>query len=187
MGRPLPRLRRDLDFLPSPVADQPGLLIRDPLRVSDTTAIVPPALARCLGLFDGQHDALDLRAALVEVTGQPDVGPIVEGFVAALTEAAFLEDEAYAARRTARERAFAAAPTRLAAHAGGAYAEDPRELGAQIDGWLDEGRSLTAAAAARERRLPGRGRAARQPRRRRPLLRRRPTPPSPRRGVTPPS
>ena len=34
----------DLDFMPSPVEDRPGLLIRDPYHFSEVTLIVPPAL-----------------------------------------------------------------------------------------------------------------------------------------------
>jgi len=54
MPERLPRLRVDLDFMPSPVADRPGLLIRDSLRYSDATLIVPPGLVQCLQLFDGE-------------------------------------------------------------------------------------------------------------------------------------
>ena len=45
MARLLPRLRANLELMPSPVEDRPGLLIRDSLRYSDTTLIIPPALA----------------------------------------------------------------------------------------------------------------------------------------------
>ena len=31
----LPRLRGDLDLMPSPVAEQPGLLLRDPFRYTE--------------------------------------------------------------------------------------------------------------------------------------------------------
>ena len=53
MSSPLPRLRGDLDFMPSPVEDRPGLLIRDSFRYSDAIMIVPPPLVQCLTCFDG--------------------------------------------------------------------------------------------------------------------------------------
>src|SRR5580700_817441 len=70
----LARLRPTLDFMPSPVPDKPGLLIRDPFRFSDATLILPPALVACLEFFDGSHSELDLRAYLVQITGDLDVG-----------------------------------------------------------------------------------------------------------------
>ena len=35
VSQPLPRLRLELDFMPSPVEDRPGLLIRDPYQFSN--------------------------------------------------------------------------------------------------------------------------------------------------------
>ena len=65
MSKPLARLRANLDFMPSPDPDRPGLLIRDVYRFSDATLIIPPALVECLRYFDGETTELDLRAELV--------------------------------------------------------------------------------------------------------------------------
>ena len=75
----LPSLRTNLDFMPSPVADRPGLTIRDPFQYSDTTLIIPPALVACLEFFDGQHGELDLREFLVRLTGNLEVGDLRQG------------------------------------------------------------------------------------------------------------
>src|SRR5580700_6345630 len=69
MSKLLPRLRTNLDFMPSPVPDRPGLLIRDSYRYSDATLIIPPGLTECLRCFDGQTTELELRADLVRITG----------------------------------------------------------------------------------------------------------------------
>ncbi len=74
----LARLRSTLDFMPSPVPDRPGLLMRDPFHFSDATLILPPALVGCLEFFDGEHSELDLRAYLVKLTGDLDVGGLVQ-------------------------------------------------------------------------------------------------------------
>jgi len=43
--------------MPSPVADRPGLLIRDPMLYSDQVLLFPPPLVLVLALFDGdQHE-----------------------------------------------------------------------------------------------------------------------------------
>src|SRR5580692_8981333 len=103
----LARLRPTLDFMPSPVQDRPGLLIRDPFRFSDATLILPPALVACLEFFDGNHSELDLRAYLVQITGDLDVGGLVRHLVDTLANAGFLEDENFARIKNAAELGFA--------------------------------------------------------------------------------
>ena len=48
MSQPLPRLRMTLEFMPSPVEDRPGLLIRDSFGYSDAMLIIPPPLVEVL-------------------------------------------------------------------------------------------------------------------------------------------
>jgi AmmeMemoRadiSam system protein B len=135
----LPRLRMTLDFLPSPLEDKPGLVIRDPLHFSDATLIVPPALIECLEFFDGEHSALDLRAHLVRITGDLQAGDIENNLLNALSDAGFLEDENFARRRAETERAFAEAPLREPAHAGTGYPGEPVELHSTLADYLKDG------------------------------------------------
>ena len=146
MASPLPRLRPDLDIMPSPVAEQPGLLLRDPFHYSDATLIVPPVLARCLACFDGAHTEADLRALLTRLTGEVTVTEPARHLMKALREAAFLEDDVFAERRARRHADFAAAPTRTPAHAGGGYPDAAAPLAATLDGYL-----ARAPAAVRAR------------------------------------
>ncbi len=134
----LPRLRADLDMMPSPVPDKPGLLIRDPFHFSEATLIIPPHMVECLTFFDGQQSSLDLRAHLVRLTGSVDVSEVEQHLVDTLSEAGFLEDDAFAHRKHLVEQAFAAAPARLAQHAGSGYPEDAAELAAEFGEYLGE-------------------------------------------------
>jgi AmmeMemoRadiSam system protein B len=143
----LPRLRTSLDFMPSPLEDKPGLVIRDPFRFSDATLIIPPALVGCLELFDGEHSGLDLRAHLVRITGDVSAGDLEAHLLDALSGAGFLEDENFEKRKADVERAFAAAPLREPAHAGGGYPDEPVELAATLREYMDGG----GAPAAGER------------------------------------
>jgi hypothetical protein len=139
----LPRLRMNLDFLPSPLEDRPGLLIRDPFQFSNATLIIPPALIECLEFFDGERSALDLRAHLVRVTGDLSAGEIENNLLTALSDAAFLEDETFERRRRETEAAFAGAAIREPAHAGSGYPDEPDELRKTLQGYLDG--AVTAA------------------------------------------
>jgi MEMO1 family protein len=124
----LARLRPTLDFMPSPIEDRPGLVLRDPFHFSDATLIIPPPLVPCLEFFDGIQSELDLRAFLVRVTGDLDVGDLVKHLEDTLSSAGFLEDENFARLRAEAERAFAEAPVRQPVHAGSGYPDDPAEL-----------------------------------------------------------
>src|SRR3954462_11705601 len=121
MAAPLPRLRVDLDIMPSPAREQPGLIVRDPFRFSPTTLLIPPLLARCLGCFDGEHDEGDLAAMIARLSGQVAVAGVARRLVASLRDAGFLDDDRFAEMRGAREREFAAKGERASAHAGTGY------------------------------------------------------------------
>ncbi len=130
-------MRLDLDFMSSPVPDQPGLFIRDPYRFSDAMLIVPPALVECLGCFDGGHSELDLREVLVRATGELAVSRIADGLIGTLRQAGFLEDETFERMRSERIRQFAEQPVREASHAGSAYPAEPDELRQTMARYMD--------------------------------------------------
>jgi MEMO1 family protein len=129
----------NLDFMPSPSPEQPGLLIRDPYGYSDAMLLVPPLLTPCLEFFDGRRTDLDLRAALVELTGSLEVGDIERNLIDTLRAAGFLEDDAFAAMRDQRWREFAENPVREPAHAGSAYPADPQALEATLSQYMAGG------------------------------------------------
>jgi MEMO1 family protein len=149
MAAPLPRLRADLDVMPSPLPEQPGLVIRDPFRYSTVTLVVPPLLARCLGCFDGRQDEGDLRATLVRLAGRITVGDAAKNLVTALREAGFLDDERFAELRAARLQEIARAPERPAAHAGSGYPSEPAPLTETLRGYFGEAPPDGSAARGR--------------------------------------
>jgi MEMO1 family protein len=141
----LPRLRMDLDFMPSPAPEHPGLFIRDPYRYSDAMLVIPPALIECLDCFDGTHTSLDLRTALVRLTGDLQVGEIETRLTEALDQAGFLENGTFEGMRDERRREFAAHPTREPAHAGSAYPAELDALAATMQRYA-EGREGNGAS-----------------------------------------
>jgi hypothetical protein len=147
MARALPALRRNLDVMPSPVEDRPGVLLRDPFRYTEDVLIVPPALVPFLGYFDGAHDEGDLRLALRRATA---TGPVeVEGLLRHLEDAlgrGFLRNDAFARLREDRQRTFAEARHREPAHAGSAYPAEPAPLAAALRTLLEEADAGSAAA-----------------------------------------
>jgi AmmeMemoRadiSam system protein B len=118
----------NLDFMPSPVEDRPGLLVRDPFQYSDATLIIPPQLVACLECFDGERTENDLRETLFRITGDFQVGELQRHLWETLSGAGFLEDGNFERLREERETAFARDACRPAAHAGGAYPAEPDAL-----------------------------------------------------------
>lgn len=132
--------------MPSPVEEQPGLLIRDSMGYSEAVLIIPPALVPCLSCFDGEQTSLDLRQTLVNITGDFQVGELESSFIATLARSGFLEDETFAGLKSECHRAFAEAPVREPAHAGTAYPDEPGELRTVMDEWM--GHAGVAVAGA---------------------------------------
>lgn len=123
--------------MPSPVEDRPGLLIRDSFRYSDSVLIIPPPLVQCLTCFDGQQTQLDLRAALVQATGELQVGEIESQLIDVLSRSGFLEDEMFHELKERRKKEFAEAPLRNPAHAGSGYPEEVGELRHTMNRWMN--------------------------------------------------
>ena len=128
MSDVLPRLRFNLDFMPSPDPEKPGLYIRDPYHYSDATLLIPPPLVQVLECFDGNQSELDLRAELVRITGQIQVGEIEKHLFDSLNEAGFLENDTYRELKAEREAEFAGETTREAIFDGSAYPDNKMEL-----------------------------------------------------------
>ena len=103
----LAALRPELDIMPSPVPDQPGLLIRDPFQYSDATIIVPPLLARGLIFFDGEHTDLDLQEFLTRATGDLRVTEAARNLIDTMSECGFLVSPEFHEMRDRKQRTFA--------------------------------------------------------------------------------
>ncbi len=145
MDKQLPSLRRGLDIFPSPVAERPGLVLRDPFRYSDEVLIIPPLLAAGLSLYDGESTMLDVQAHLTRLAGQLVPSNIIEAMTEVLQKNGYLETEEFERMRTQKQAEFAAAPLRVPAHAGSGYPDQTAELRAQLDQYLQDG--LTPGAS----------------------------------------
>lgn len=145
MSAVLAPLRGNLDFMPSPVEDRPGLLIRDPLGYADQILIVPPPLVQCLACFDGERTEGDLRRAIVDATGDQAVSDLFNHFIETLGQGGFLDNADFAARRDGKHRDFAAATKCAASHAGLAYPDEAEALHASLDRYLTEAEATPPA------------------------------------------
>ncbi|HEX4170277.1 MAG TPA: AmmeMemoRadiSam system protein B [Bryobacteraceae bacterium] len=150
MSDVLPRLRFNLDFLPSPDQKKPGLYIRDPYGYSDATLLIPPPLVQALECFDGSQFPRDLRAELVRITGEIETSELEKHLYDSLDEAGFLENDRYRTLKAQREQSFATEATRLPNFAGLAYPAERVNLSELLLGRVGcpQGSGNTIAIAA---------------------------------------
>jgi len=144
----LPALRPNLDLMPSPLADRPGLLVRDPFRYAEAMIVIPSSLVPCLAFFNGRYLDREVSEALQRLTGDARVGEVVGHLARVLSEGGFLDDENFGRLRAERHRAFAEGRRRDAAHAGAAYPAEQAALRKTLDRYLMDGTTARAATPA---------------------------------------
>jgi AmmeMemoRadiSam system protein B len=110
--------------------------LRDPAGFTDQVAVLPIPLLDMISLFDGAHAIDEIRDIMTGRHGMGLTADEVAAVAERLDEAGFLDSPRFARRRRRIEAAFAASPTRPAAHAGGAYAGEAETLREQIAGFF---------------------------------------------------
>ena len=149
MAQTLPRLRMDLEFMPSPSPEHPGLLIRDAMHFSDAVLVVPHGIVELLGYFDGQTSVSDLKAELVRMTNDVSAGLVIDDLLKLFDDAGFLENERSLELAAAKQKAFADSPVRPPAHAGSGYPDHQDELRQVLGDYMKEPQSIHPASPIR--------------------------------------
>jgi AmmeMemoRadiSam system protein B len=151
----VPRLRH-VEAFPVEHEGRSCIALRDPAGYTDAIVLLHGPLLEIVSLFDGSHTVADIQAAVMRRHGQLVERRQIEEIAEALDQQGFLDSPSFADRRAVVDGTFLAAPVRPAAHAGGAYAGEPVELRAMLDGFFvapdGPGRIEVAGAAAPERR-----------------------------------
>jgi AmmeMemoRadiSam system protein B len=130
-----PRLRH-VEAFPVEHEGQRYLGLRDPAGYTPSVLLLPAGLLEIVSLLDGEHSLVDIQAAVMRATGALVTSERLEALVADLDAHGFLDTAGFAERRAAVDRGFLDAPTRPAAHAGGAYAGEAAALRSGIDGFF---------------------------------------------------
>ncbi|MDO8472907.1 MAG: MEMO1 family protein, partial [Dehalococcoidia bacterium] len=144
-----PKLRQPIEMHPATRGDQQGVLLRDPLALTNLTLFVPQPLAPFLTLCDGTRDIPALRTALMLRTGVYVGDNAVQELLAKLDEVLMLENERFLTARSRVRDEFRAAPCRPATTMGGSYPDKPDELCALLE------KNLSAAKAEKVSQVRG--------------------------------
>lgn len=131
-----PKLRA-VDVRPFQDSGRSLLLVRDPLRLSDLTIVVPQALAPLLAMLDGSRAVDELRAALLVRTGLDVPQEVIYQLLEHLDHALLLENERYARSYQQAVQHYRTAPAREMALAGDGYPAEADELRRLLDSYLE--------------------------------------------------
>ena len=130
-------LRADIEPVPVNVEGERLIALRDPEELTPETALVQPGALPVLEYFDGANSAEDIRVDLARRGAGFISIDEIQALADALDRCFLLDNDRYRLERERRAEAFAAAPLRLARHAGAAYPEDADGARAFMQEMLD--------------------------------------------------
>jgi hypothetical protein len=138
MSATFPRLRPEIDAVPTAQDGEPLFVLYDRTGLSPAELAVSPVVMLVANWLDGETAILDIydrfrREAGREVLTCSQIQSVVEE----LDRALFLDGDRYRDHFERIRRAWEAAPVREATSAGAAYPDDPDELARLLDGMLE--------------------------------------------------
>jgi len=131
-----PKLRA-IEAHPIQHEGQEMILLRDPLRLRDTTIAIPRPLAPLLALMDGSRDQAGLEAALRVRSGVRLAPGLLSQFLSDLDRACLLDNEHAAQAKRAALEAFRAQPFRSLTTLDGSSAADAEQMAAWLQSYVD--------------------------------------------------
>jgi len=137
-----PKLRT-LDSRPVLKDGRLFIALRDPLRLTDKTILIPQSIAPILALCDGTRDARGLSASLAIRLGLNIRIDEIKQLLTTLDEALLLDNDRSAEAQDQARHEFLHAPFREPALAGQSYPADPDELRDFLQGYLDKVDSMS--------------------------------------------
>ncbi len=126
---------------------RPAVLLRDPLRLSDKTIVVPQQLAPLLALCDGTRDASALSAALAVRFGVRVAPSAVEQLLDNLDDALLLDNERFSQAKEQALAEYRQAPFRPLANGGQSYPTDRDELRQLLQARLEAADDVSSDSA----------------------------------------
>jgi AmmeMemoRadiSam system protein B len=124
---------RQLDIYPITRGADRFLVFRDPEGFS-SPVVLPHLAGAVAGLLDGERTLDDIQREFQARAHAPLARADLERFIAELDELHLLESPRFMLHSQQQVEGYLAASLRPAAHAGGAYAGEPKALEAQLEG-----------------------------------------------------
>jgi AmmeMemoRadiSam system protein B len=133
----VPKLRSDLEIVPTHYEGQRVLLVRDFLGLIGNPVVLQEDALILIGLIDGRRTVSDIQLEFVRQKGGVFVGSeFIANFLEQLDSAFLLESPKYFQGKAKLVAEYAELRVRSASHAGQSYPEDKQELNKYLDSIL---------------------------------------------------
>jgi len=137
---PIPKLRTDLEIVPTTYQGQPGYIVRDLLGLIEKPLLLQGEALNLLSLADGKRTVRDVQLLLVRGRGGVFVSTAdIERQFAELDRIFLLDSKRFRDRKRQLADAYARLKIREAAHAGRSYPQTKKELERYLDSILELG------------------------------------------------
>jgi AmmeMemoRadiSam system protein B len=147
----IPKLRTDIDIIPTRYGGESALIIKDSLGLIKDPIVLRGAALQVIGLIDGIRDIQEIQLELVRLQGGVFVSrSAVEGMMKELDAAFLLDSDHYRRERKKIEEEYAQLRVRPAVLAGKSYPGEPERLKAYIEGILELEANSTEEIGSRD-------------------------------------
>jgi AmmeMemoRadiSam system protein B len=142
----IPRLRADLDIIPSSYQGEKVFLVKDFLGLIPQPVLLRGLALQVIGLIDGIRNIQEIQLELMRLHGGVFIGSEdVEDVITQLDRAYLMDSQNYRLEKEKITREYAQRQTREAYLSGKAYPDNPAELDAYIRSILDMENDLSDA------------------------------------------
>jgi AmmeMemoRadiSam system protein B len=133
MNEPIPRLRRDIEIIPTSYQGEQSLMVKDTLGLIPEPVLLQAAGIALIRLIDGTRTLRDVQLAFMRQSQNVFIGlDVIEGMVAELDRAMLLDSPRYREARAALVDEYRRLDVREPFLAGRSYPEDPQQLRAYL-------------------------------------------------------
>ncbi|MDH4218958.1 MAG: hypothetical protein OEW23_09295, partial [Candidatus Aminicenantes bacterium] len=138
MEKDIPRLRTDIDIIPTHYQGERALLVKDSLGLIKDPIILQGAALQVIALIDGRKDIRDIQLELMRLRGGVFVSRNdVEGILSEFDGAFLIDSSNYRRERDKIAEEYSRLKVREAFLAGTSYPREPEKLKAYIQSILE--------------------------------------------------
>ena len=142
MSEPVPKLRTDIEVIPTQYQGQKAFVIRDALGLIPEPVLLQGEALRFIQLLDGRRDLRDIQLEVMRSQSNTFISTeVIEKFISDLDAAFLLDSEHYRSEKDRIIHDYARLEIRKAALQGSAYPEDPQQLRSYLDDFFSDSHS----------------------------------------------
>jgi len=139
MKESIPKLRKDIELIPTYYKGERGVLVRDSLGLIKEPIFLQGEILGLMGLIDGRRDIRDIQIELMrQKSGTFISSDEVKNLLAELDSVFILDSENYRQKRDRKISEYSCLGIREAYHAGRSYPQASEELRAYLDSFFHD-------------------------------------------------